>query len=105
MLFWLIVGVAGLGLAMMGARWFATVPPGDLARAGRAFVAVFGTLAGTGLLMMGRVGLAVMLIAATVMAVKALWGRGRPPDPMAGGRGGSSSVSTAWLGMRLDHAT
>jgi hypothetical protein len=108
MLFWLLVGVAGLALAVLGARWFASVPPGDLVRAARTFVAVFGALAGTGLLMMGRVGFAVVVMAAAFMAGKALWGSRRPPSPMEPGQaaaGASSAVSTALLAMRLDHGT
>jgi hypothetical protein len=108
MLFWLIVGVAGLGLAMVGVRWFASVPPGDLVRATRTFIAVFGALAGSGLLMMGRAGLAFVLLAAAFMAGKALWGSRRPPDPMEPGQAAasaSSTVTTALLAMRLDHGT
>jgi len=109
-LFWLMLGAAGLCLAMLGARWFVSIPPGDLVRAARTFLAVFGALAGSGLLMMGRVGLAVVLFSAAFMAGKALWGSRRPPDPMEPGAfrdaaGGSSSVVTALLAMRLDHAT
>ena len=107
MLFWLILGVAGLGLAMLGARWFASVPPGDLVRAARTFVAVFGALAGSGLLMMGRAGLAFVVLAAAFMAGKALWANRRPPDPMEAGqaaRGPSSAVETGMLRMCLDHA-
>lgn len=106
MLFWLILGVAGLGLAMLGARWFTSVAPGDLVRAARTFVAVFGALAGSGLLMMGRVGLAVVLLAAAFTAGRTLWSGRRPPDPMEPGRaatGASSAVSTGLLAMRLDH--
>ncbi len=108
MLLWLILGVAGLGLAMWGARWFVAVPPGDLVRAARTFVAVFGALAGSGLLMMGRAGLAFVLLAAAFMAGKALWASRRPPDPMEAGGGprpGSSAVETAMLAMRLDHGS
>lgn len=109
MLLWLMLGVAGLLLAMVGARWFASVSPGDLARAARTFTAVFGALAGSGLLMMGRVGLAVVLLSAAFMAGKSLWGSRRPPDPMGGaaaaGPGRNSQVSTALLSMYLDHQT
>ena len=106
MLFWLILGVAGLALAMVGARWFTSVAPGDLVRAARTFVAVFGALAGSGLLMMGRVGLAFVVLAAAFTAGKALWSGRRPPDPMETGNGtpgARSAVSTALLAMRLDH--
>ncbi|HMR30365.1 MAG TPA: hypothetical protein PKA13_00815 [Geminicoccaceae bacterium] len=108
MLFWLLLGGAGLVLAMVAARWFTSVAPGDLVRAARTFVAVFGALAGSGLLMMGRVGLAVVLLAAAFTAGKTLWAGRRAPDPMEPGGhapAGSSAVSTALLAMRLDHRT
>jgi hypothetical protein len=108
MLFWLLLGVAGLGLAMVGARWFASIPTTDLARALRTFLAVAGMLAGSGLLLMGRFGLAIILVAATFMAVRALRSGTRPPDPMGGlgeSHGASSTVSTELLAMRLEHGT
>lgn len=106
--FWLLLGFVGLCLTMLGARWFASVPPGDLMRAGRTFLAVFGALAGSGLLLMGRVGFAVVLLSAAFMAGKSLWRSHRPPDPMQAGpsgRAANSTVSTAMLAMHLDHAT
>ncbi len=108
MLFSLLLGFVGLCLAMLAARWFASVPPGDLMRALRTFLAVFGALAGSGLLLMGRVGFAVVLLSAAFMAGKSLWRSHRPPDPMQAGpsgRGANSTVSTAMLAMHLDHAT
>jgi hypothetical protein len=108
MLFWLLLGVAGLGLAMVGARWFASLPAADLARAFRAFITVAGVLAGSGLLFMGRFGLAVILVSATFMAVRALRSGSRPPDPIGpadDGTGASSAVDTELLAMRLEHGT
>lgn len=107
MVFWLLVGTAALVVVIWGARVFVSLAPGDLARAVRTFVAVFGGLAGMGLLLMGRFGLAMILAAATVMAFRALLRDQRPPDPLdgAGGDGPASAVSTDLLEMRLDHAT
>jgi hypothetical protein len=108
MLLWLMLGVAALGVAILGARWFASLPPTDLARAMRTFLAVAGMLAGSGLLLMGRFGLAVILVAATFMAVRALRSGTRPPDPIGGignGEDSSSSVTTELLAMWLEHGT
>lgn len=108
MLFWLMIGVAGLGLAIAGARWFATIPAADLARALRTFVVVAGALASSGLLLMGRFGLAIVLIAASFMALRALRSATRPPDPIGpadAGAGASSEVTTDLLAMRLEHGS
>jgi hypothetical protein len=103
---WLLVGAAGLGLALLALRWFMSVPPADLARALRTFLAVFGALAGTGLIVMGRLGFALILLAATFMAFRALRQARRPPDPIPGGASGpSSNVTTDLLAMQLDHET
>jgi hypothetical protein len=108
MVFWLLVGTAALVVVIWGARVFVQLSPGDLARAVRTFVAVFGTMAGMGLLLMGRFGLALILVAATVMAFRALLRDQRPPDPLEGGGAGdgpASAVTTDLLEMRLDHAS
>ena len=101
---WLLLGIAGVGLTVVGLRWFARIPAGDLLQALRTFVAVFGMLAGTGLLLIGRLGLAVVIIAAAAMAMRSLWLARRPPDALPGDEAApSSTVTTDLLEMRLDH--
>lgn len=104
---WLAAGVALFLALMLLARRFAQASPGDLAQAGRTFIAVFGAAAGTGLLAMGRFGLAVATLIATVMAVRSLRRASRGADPLETGPAGgaSSSVETDLLVMVLDHAT
>src|SRR6476660_20125 len=88
------------------ARGFVAVPAPQLAHGLKSFAAAFAALAGTGLLFTGRIGLALVTLAATAVAARALiWGP-RGADPMRGQRGGQdSSVATEWLTMRLDHST
>ena len=108
MLGYFVLGAAGVVVALLLARWFVTVPASDLAQAARTFLVVFTALASTGLLLMGRFGLALVTIAATVMALRALRRGQRAADPMgeAGpAPGPSSTVTTDLLEMRLDHAS
>jgi hypothetical protein len=101
------LGLAALGLLYLLLRWFATTPTRDLARAFKTFAAVFSALASTGLLLTGRVGLAFVTVAATVMAVRSLMQGPQAADPFGGvgQQGPASNVETALLAMRLDHAT
>lgn len=101
MLAYLAYGLALLAILVLLARWFVRVPAHDLAQALRTFVAAFSALASTGLLLTGRLGLAIVTVAATVVAVRALVMGGRPDrgDPAG------SSIETRLVAMRLDHAT
>ena len=102
------LGLAALGLLYLLLRWFATAPARDLAQALKTFAAVFSALASTGLLLTGRLGLAIVTVAATVMAVRSLVQGPRAADPLGGAgqpQGPASRVETALLAMRLDHAT
>ena len=87
-------------------RGFVAVPAPQLAHGLKSFAAAFAALAGTGLLFTGRIGLALVTLAATAVAVRALvWGP-RGADSLRGQGGGqNSSVETEWLQMRLDHTT
>jgi hypothetical protein len=73
----------------------------------RTFLAVFTGLAGTGLLFFGRVGLGVVLLSATAMAIRSLVRNRAPPDALGEPPRGdqSSEVKTALLCMRLDRRT
>lgn len=108
MLPWLLAGaVLLLGLLLL-LRWLATVPASDLAQALRTFAAVFSALASTGLIFMGRFGLAVVTLAATAMALRSLLRTRRGADPLgedAGDGTRTSHVRTAWVEMTLDRAT
>jgi hypothetical protein len=107
MLFWLLAGTAlALGLILL-LRWLATVPASDLAQAIRTFVAVFSALASTGLIFLGRFGLAVVTLAATFMAVRSLLRARRGADPLGerDDEEAASRVRTAWLEMTLDRRT
>lgn len=103
---WLaLAGLVAAGL-WWGGRWFTTASPRDLAHALRAGLAAFSTLAGTGLLLTGRVGLAAAVLGATVMAVRASRARRRGADPIRDQEPGDDpAIETALLSMRLDRAT
>ncbi len=67
---------------------FVSVQPATLARAIRTFTATFAALAGTGLLLTGRIGLAIITVSAAIMALRALQESMDPvvtvgPDPAA----------------------
>jgi hypothetical protein len=108
-----MMGYAALGLAAFGLlylllRAFLATSPRDLAHALKSFAAAFSALASTGLLFTGRFGLALVTLAATAMAVRALVQGPRGADPLHGGGTAAqpgSSVETDLLAMSLDHAT
>lgn len=104
------MGYAALGLALafllyLLLRWFATASARDIATALKAFAAAFSALASTGLLLTGRLGLAFITVAATVMAIQALRQGRRGADPLGGAAGPASRIETRLLEMELDHAT
>jgi len=106
--FYLLLGVVLLGLILLAAQGFVRVNPAHLAQGFRAFIAAFTMLASTGLLLTGRFGLAMITIAATVMAIRALRaGRGAGWGAFGAAQPGSrsSEVTTEMLQMQLDHAT
>lgn len=108
MLPWLLAGVAVLTGLILLLRWLASVPPSDLARAVRTFLAVFSALASTGLIFAGRFGLALVTLAATFMAVRSLLRARRAADPMdeePQGPDRTSRVRSAFLEMSLDRRT
>lgn len=104
---WFLAGVGLLLVLLLAARWFTRASAGDLAKAARTFLAVFGALAGTGLLATGRFGLAAAVLLAMLVALRSLRKAGSGADPLgeAGAPGRVSSVETELLEMRLDHAT
>jgi hypothetical protein len=104
MMAYIALGLLGLTLLYLLGRSFVAMPARDLAYALKTFGTAFAGLAGTGLLFTGRVGLALVTLGATAMAIRALWRGPRGADPIAGG-GAGSSVETDFLAMRLDHAT
>lgn len=105
MLGYIALGLACLGLLILLARWFVAIPAGDLVQALRTFVAVFTALASTGLLLSGRIGLAVVTLAATVMAVRSLVANRSTGPRGDAGQPGTSAVETRLLHMELDHAS
>ncbi len=94
---------------------FVRVQPATLARAIRTFTATFAALAGTGLLLTGRFGLAIITVGAAIMALRALRNNGSSGYGWAGtGSGGSSGhghqgrtseIVTDMLAMTLNHQT
>jgi hypothetical protein len=105
---YLALGLAVLGLCYLTARWFVSTPARQIAQALTTFAAVFSAMASTGLLLTGRLGLAIVTVAATVMAVRALVHGPRGATPVGGahqGAGSASSVETRYLAMQLDHVT
>jgi|DewCreStandDraft_4_1066084.scaffolds.fasta_scaffold00055_88 hypothetical protein len=107
MLLYLSAGAAALAILLLLARWIARLSPSDLTHAARTFLAVFSTLAGTGLIFLGRYGLAIVTLAAAVMALRSLIkGRGgAEPLEAEVGTGGAARVETALLAMELDRAS
>ena len=109
-MWWLFVlGVAFLvGIGFAG-RWYGNAKPSDIAFAIRTFFATLSGLAGTGLLITGRFGLALILLIATAVTLRTLRNSRRGADPWEHGptasSSGSSEVETDLLSMRLDRAT
>ena len=102
---YLLFGVVLLVLVLFAARGFVQASPAHLAQGMRAFVAAFSALASTGLLFAGRLGFALITIAATFMALRAM-SRARSPAGSFGGQSSgqaSSEVETETLRMQLDH--
>jgi hypothetical protein len=107
MALYLLLGVLLLVLALVVARSFVQTSPAHLAQGVRAFIAAFSALASTGLLFAGRLGLALITIGATFMALRAL-SRARNSAGSFGGQSAgqrSSEVETDTLRMQLDHRT
>jgi hypothetical protein len=104
----LLLAVIGFGLYT-----FVRVPPATLARVIRTFTATFAALAGTGLLLTGRIGLAIIAVSAALMALRAFKGGGAGGFGFSGAGGTSSGGSgpggktseiiTDMLAMTLDH--
>ncbi len=104
----LLLGVVLLLVLFSGAYAFVQINPATLARAIRTFMATFAMVAGTGLLVAGRYGLALALVVATVMAFRALrrgGGTHRRDDGGPAGQGKSSTIVTDTLAMELNHLT
>ena len=103
-----LIGFLTLGAALLLAYAYTRASSHDLAQGARTFVAVFSGLASTGLLFTGRFGLALITIAATVMAIRAVRRGRRGAAPLDGGRrpaGDPVEVETDLLRMRLDRET
>ncbi len=102
-------------VVLTGLYIFVSVRPATLARAIKAFATTFAALAGTGLLLTGRFGLALITFIAAVMAIRALKGNvmggaaggfGTAGRPAGGGpTGKTSDIATDMLAMQLDHRT
>ncbi|MEM7042243.1 MAG: DnaJ domain-containing protein [Pseudomonadota bacterium] len=107
-------------LLLLGLYVFVRVKPSTLARAIRTFTTTFAALAGTGLLLTGRFGLALITLIAAVMAIRAMKGGtiGGWPGGSSGGfghfpggetgsgpAGKTSDIATDMLAMQLDHRT
>lgn len=106
MLAYAALGFAVFGLLYVATRWFVSASARQIAQAVTTFAAVFSAMASTGLLLTGRLGLAIVTVAATVMAVRALLRGPHVGDPMQGSQEGpASTAETDLLIMRLDHAT
>lgn len=105
-MFYFLLGLLVLGLLLLSSHWYARANSHDLAQGARAFAAVFSGLAGTGLLLTGRFGLALITLSATVMAIRAIRRARRGADPLPGGPDqGPVEIATELLAMRLDRTT
>lgn len=105
MLAYVALGLASAALLYLLLRWFAAASARDMATVLKAFAAAFAALASTGLLFTGRFGLAVVTVAATAVALRALVQGRRGADPIGAAEGPASGVETRLLAMTLDHAT
>ncbi len=108
-----------LTLVLIGLYVFVRVNPATIARAIRTFTTTFAALAGTGLLLTGRFGLALITLIAAVMALRAMkggvmggWSGGPAGGFRTAGRasgggpaGKTSDIATDILAMQLDHRT
>lgn len=106
-------------LTFLGLYIFIKIKPATLARAIKTFTTTFAALAGTGLLLTGRFGLALITFIAAVMAIRAM--KGGVIDGWSGGSSGgfgraghsagagpsgkTSDIATDMLSMQLDHRT
>ena len=97
---------------LLGLYVFINVKPGTLVRAIRTFTTTFAALAGTGLLLTGRFGLALVTFIAATAAIRALRGNVIGGGGWQGNSGGTtgaggqaSEIQTDTLSMRLDHRT
>jgi len=104
---------------LIGLYLFVIIKPATLARVIRTFTTTFAALAGTGLLLTGRFGLAMITFIAAIMAIRALKGgvMGSSQSGPAGGfgtagegasggpAGKTSDIATDTLAMQLDHRT
>ena len=109
--------LAGLLLLLflgIGLYVFVNAQPATLVRALRTFTATFAALAGTGLLLMGRIGLAIITVSAAIMALRALKSGGSSSPGWVGSGGAASGhgtpgkmseIITDTLAMSLDHQT
>lgn len=103
MLAYLAAGAAALAALLVIARFLTRVSASDLAQAARTFLAVFGALAGGGLFLLGRYGLAIAALAAAAVAVRSLWkARGGAEPLQEEETRARSRVETDLLTMELD---
>ena len=108
MVLYFLLGIAALAALGWAARNFTSMRPQDIAHALRTFFAVLSGLAGMGLMVAGRFGIALMLLLATAITVRKLRSGRRGADPWARNAGsttGTSEIETRFLRMRLDRAT
>ncbi|MCS6778190.1 MAG: DnaJ domain-containing protein [Geminicoccaceae bacterium] len=106
MLAYLAAGAAALAALLVIARFLTRVSASDLAQAARTFLAVFGALAGGGLFILGRYGLAIAALAAAAMAVRSLLKARGGAEPLEEAETPASSrVETDLLTMELDRAS
>ncbi|MEO1017361.1 MAG: DnaJ domain-containing protein [Pseudomonadota bacterium] len=101
---YLLVGSVALAVLLFVGTRFVQSSPADIAHLVRTFVGVFGALAGTGLLLAGRIGLAAVIILAAVITFRSMRVNSADID---GSRASdsTSTVQTAYLEMHLDTAT
>jgi hypothetical protein len=111
-----LLGILLFFALSIGLYIFVNAKPATLARAVRAFTTTFAALAGTGLLLTGRIGLAIITVGAAIMALRAFRGGGGSSNygwpgsgsasPSGQGHSGSTSeIVTDTLAMTLDHQT
>lgn len=88
---------------LAAARWRGTAHAHNFIQALRAFVATLGAVAGVWLMVNGRVGLAIVAIASTVIALRTFFQNMGEFTASPGRK--TSDVETKTLRMALDHAS
>jgi hypothetical protein len=102
---WLALGGGVLLFGLWVARVFATAPPETIRRAGYWVVGIFGTVLLGAVLLTGRGAQVLWMLAVFAPLLWRRWQAWRAARRFGSQAADASTVETAMLAMRLDHAT